>query len=313
MAPPRTIYVTLNTTIPLTWTNFRIKRKVFENLDKLGFFHIEGVLQGQPYQLIWNTHDQSKVEDKMGSVSDLSSYKVSDSIAIRGYWNILTRVVGSSVTNTVTVLMKEFSEPKRVEEDDDIYGVERASIYLNKNNDVEILAQALVATSDLQKAKIKVEEGSYADIAERLIHLNTLKRPADEPAGGKTGSRPRIGLGTPPPSQSRSGTPSSRAGTPSSTDQQVPGATNQGSQYVKQETPDRNLNKVKTEPGEQGEDREYGDHANGKLLFSQAALNQGANSSGGAGTSMDPYELSDEDSDGDKHMNEKEDQNVPNL
>jgi hypothetical protein len=203
---PRSLFLTVPTTIPMAWTIFRVKRELFENLDKIGFFHIEGDCQGVSYQLIWNTHEQASVIDKKDIIKRLSMFAQDSRIDVKGNWHILTRVIGSSVTNTVTVLMKEFRISTVVDNDND-FGVPRSSVFVKHNNDDELLLRALETQNEARKAKLRVEDGVHADIIERLI---PSKRAADEEprnnAENRNGSQPPAPgshSGENPPTRSR--------------------------------------------------------------------------------------------------------------
>lgn len=182
---PRSLFLTLYTSLPLSWISFRVKREVFENTDKLGFFHIEGECQGVSYQLIWNTHEQATVTEKKEIIQRLRLYTLNSKIEVKGNWSILTRVIGSSVTNTPSVYMKDF-RPSTAEDDDDDFGVPRSSVFVKHNNDDELLLRALETQNEARKAKLKVEDGVHADIIERLI---PSKRATDEEPRNNAESR----------------------------------------------------------------------------------------------------------------------------
>lgn len=128
------------------------------------------------YQLIWNTHEQATAIEKKEIIKRLRLYTLNSRIDVKGNWSILTRVIGSSVSNTPSVYMKDF-RPSTAEDDEDDYGVPRSSVFVKHNNDDELLLRALETQNEARKAKLKVEDGVHADIIERLI---PSKRAADE-------------------------------------------------------------------------------------------------------------------------------------
>jgi len=173
MPPPRQIYLTQTDTLPMTWTSFRVKRAVFQNSENVDAFHIEGTLQGKPYQLIYNTYGLFPKEIKP-RIEQLKKYSPGQGIEVKGFWETLTRVSGGSLTRTTSVLMKEFRPSSEVDDHD--FGVPRSTVFVKRNDD-ELLLHALDTHIEARKAKLKVEDVKLGEVMEKIV---PAKRAADE-------------------------------------------------------------------------------------------------------------------------------------
>ncbi|KAF8930011.1 hypothetical protein BGZ47_000788 [Haplosporangium gracile] len=193
---PRALYFTTNTVLPLNSISFRVKRELFQNSDKIGFYHIEGDYQGVSYQLIWNSHQEQSSFTKREFIHQLKEYKQNSRISVTGNWNILTRVIGSSVTNTVSVDIKTVEESRDSEFYDGL-GVPSSSVFVKHTNDAELLLRALETQNEALKAKLRVEDSVHADIIEKLIPSKraAVEAPTVDPKRSNNGSQGSVSQG----------------------------------------------------------------------------------------------------------------------
>lgn len=178
----------------MPWLEFQVKRALYENQDKLGFFQMEGENRGKTYQIIYNSHEEDSIEKKDRIINGLKVFPVNSRVQLTGNWHVLARLFGTSVSLTTNVNPKDFKESTAniVQRN---YSVPRESVFVRRQDDGLALMGALEAENELRKAKLKLEGGEQRalDIIDKLIPskrvANESSRPADESSRPAPGNR----------------------------------------------------------------------------------------------------------------------------
>ena len=172
----------------MPWVDFKVKRALYEDQDKLGFFRMEGESRGKPYQIIYNSHEEDSTEKKTRIINGLKVFPVESKVELTGNWHIFVRLVGTSISLNTFVNPKDFRESTAniVQEN---YSVPRASVFVRRQDDALALLGVLEAENEFRKAKLRLEGGEQRalDIIDKII---PSKRVADESSRPVPGDHP---------------------------------------------------------------------------------------------------------------------------